>query len=117
MPSFAVTLSITAPVPPAHLSFIDGLFFLRPVASSVVKTMIFASWPPSSTTLCTSGCSRSTARLTAFTSCTKRAPIRAPTAAPPEPVTNTRNAFVGSPGKRAMIALSISRHFSGCRVS
>ena len=56
MPSLALTLSMTAPVPPAHLSFIDGIFFLRPVSGSVLKTMILASCPPSSITeLCTSG--------------------------------------------------------------
>ena len=66
---------MTAPVPPAHLSFIDGIFFLRPVSSSSLKTMIFASWPPSSMTEYTSGCSFSTASDTAVTSCTNLAPI------------------------------------------
>ena len=28
---------MTAPVPPAHLSFIDGIFFLRPVSSSIFE--------------------------------------------------------------------------------
>ena len=32
--SLALILSITAPVPPAHLSFIDGIFFLRPLSAS-----------------------------------------------------------------------------------
>ena len=38
-------------MPPAHLSFIDGIFFLRPVSGSVLKMMILASCPPSSLTL------------------------------------------------------------------
>ena len=67
---------MTAPVPPAHLSFIDGIFFLRPVFSSSLKTMIFASCPPSSITEFTSGCSFSTASETAVTSCTNFAPTR-----------------------------------------
>jgi hypothetical protein len=50
MRSLALILSMTAPVPPAHLSFIDGIFFFLPVSSSVLKMMIFASWPPSSMT-------------------------------------------------------------------
>ena len=66
---------MTAPVPPAHLSFIDGIFFLRPVCGSSLKTMIFASWPPSSMTECTSGWSVSTASDTAVTSCTNFAPM------------------------------------------
>ena len=66
---------MTAPVPPAHLSFIEGIFFLRPVSSSSLKTMIFASCPPSSMTEYTSGCSFSTASETAVTSCTNFAPI------------------------------------------
>ena len=41
---------MTAPVPPAHLSFIDGIFVFFPVSGSSLKMMIFASWPPSSTT-------------------------------------------------------------------
>jgi hypothetical protein len=68
MRSLALILSITAPVPPAHLSFIDGIFFLRPVSGSSLKTMIFASWPPSSITEPAFGCIFSTAKQTAFTS-------------------------------------------------
>ena len=50
MRSLALILSMTAPVPPAHLSFIDGIFFLRPVSGSFLKMMILASCPPSSIT-------------------------------------------------------------------
>ena len=50
MRSLALILSMTAPVPPAHLSFIEGIFFLRPVLGSSLKMMILASWPPSSIT-------------------------------------------------------------------
>src|SRR5207247_4056390 len=41
--SLALILSITAPVPPAHLSFIDWLFFLRPLSVSDLTTVIFSS--------------------------------------------------------------------------
>ena len=37
MRSLALILSMTAPVPPAHLSFIDGIFFFRPVSGSVLE--------------------------------------------------------------------------------
>ncbi len=50
MCSLALILSMTAPVPPAHLSFIDGIFFFLPVSGSSLKMMILASWPPSSMT-------------------------------------------------------------------
>src|SRR5579864_7875694 len=50
MRSLALILSMTAPVPPAHLSFIDGIFFLRPVSGSFLKMMILASCPPNSIT-------------------------------------------------------------------
>ena len=53
--SLALILSITAPVPPAHLSFIDGILVFLPVSGSSLKMMIFASWPPSSTTEPASG--------------------------------------------------------------
>ena len=55
MRSLALILSMTAPVPPAHLSFIEGIFFLRPVSGSSLKMMILASCPPSSTTEPASG--------------------------------------------------------------
>ena len=61
-------LSIVAPVPLAHLSFMEHTGILFPVAASSWNTMILASCPPSSTTLPTSGCIRSTASVTAFTS-------------------------------------------------
>ena len=82
---------MTAPVPPAHLSFIEGIFFLRPVSSSSLKTMIFASCPPSSITEYTSGWSFSTASETAVTSCTNFAPIMfGQIPPPPEPVMKMR---------------------------
>ena len=77
--SLALILSMTAPVPPAHLSFIEGIFFLRPVSGSGLNTMIFASWPPSSITELTSGCCFSTASETALTSWTNFAPMNRPT--------------------------------------
>jgi hypothetical protein len=50
MRSLALILSMTAPVPPAHLSFMEGSFFFLPVSGSSLKMMILASWPPSSMT-------------------------------------------------------------------
>ena len=60
---------MTAPVPPAHLSFIDTVLRDRPSLSSS-KMMILASWPPSSMMVRTSGWRRSTASATAATSWT-----------------------------------------------
>ena len=61
-------LSMVAPVPEAHLSFIEVMAVFCPVSSFFLKMMIFASWPPSSQTEPTSGCSVSTASVTALTS-------------------------------------------------
>ena len=74
MPTLIRHLSIVAPVPDAHLSFIEAIARLSPVCSFSLKMMIFASWPPSSITVPTSGCSCSTAIVTALTSCTNFAP-------------------------------------------
>ena len=41
---------MVAPVPDAHLSFIDASAVLSPVFSSFLNMMIFASCPPSSMT-------------------------------------------------------------------
>ena len=68
-------LSMVAPVPDAHLSFIEVMAVLSPVSSFFLKMMILASCPPSSTTEPTSGCSFSTASVTALTSCTNFAPM------------------------------------------
>ena len=68
MPTLIMHLSIVAPVPDAHLSFIDAIAVLSPVSLFSLKMMIFASWPPSSTTDPASGCSVSTAKVTEFTS-------------------------------------------------
>ena len=43
--SLALILSITAPVPPAHLSFIDGILVFLPVSGSSLKMMIFVLAP------------------------------------------------------------------------
>ncbi len=48
-------LSIVAPVPDAHLSFMDAVAVLLLVLLSSLNMMILASWPPSSITLRTSG--------------------------------------------------------------
>jgi hypothetical protein len=42
-PTLIMHLSMVAPVPDAHLSFIDGEAVFSPVFSSVLKMMIFAS--------------------------------------------------------------------------
>ena len=90
MPTFSTHLSIVAPVPDAHLSFIDVCAVLSPVSWFCLNMMILASWPPSSITLPTSGWSFSTAIVTAFTSWTNFAPICGAIGLPPEPVMNTR---------------------------
>jgi hypothetical protein len=77
MPTLIRHLSIVAPVPDAHLSFMEvtAVFSGRPSSPfDSRKMMIFASCPPSSITLPTSGWRRSTASVTALTSCTNRAP-------------------------------------------
>jgi hypothetical protein len=98
------------------LSFIDGIFFLRPVSGSSLKTMILASWPPSSMTELTSGCIFSTASETAVTSCTNFAPISGAMLLPPEPVMNTRalSPLIPSSASRRPRNSSV---FSGCFVS
>ncbi len=86
MPTLIMHLSIVAPVPEAHLSFIELIACFSPVLSLGTKMMIFASCPPSSTTEPTSGWSSSTASVTAFTSWTKLAPMGAARGPAPEPV-------------------------------
>ncbi len=54
-PTLMTHLSMVAPVPDAHLSFIEVMAVLPPVSSFFLKMMIFASWPPSSHTDPTSG--------------------------------------------------------------
>ena len=114
--SLAVILSMTAPVPPAHLSFMLGNFLFRPVDGSGIQMMILASWPPSSMTLPASGWSVSTARETAFTSWTNRAPMKGARTFPPLPVMKARG---GSPrrGNRRSIASRNPSVFSAWRVS
>ncbi len=68
MPTLIMHLSMVAPVPEAHLSFIEAIAVLSPVCLFSLKMMIFASWPPSSMTDPASGCNISTAKVTAFTS-------------------------------------------------
>ena len=113
----ALILSMTAPVPPAHLSFIEGIFFLRPVSGSFLKMMILASWPPSSITDPHSGYSFSTASETALTSCTNFAPRNLPSPLPPEPVMNMREFSALNPSISVSKRLQNSRTFSGCLVS
>ncbi len=108
-------LSIVAPVPDAHLSFIDAIAVLPP-SSLALKTMIFASCPPSSMTLPTSGCRCSTASVTAFTSCTNFAPLGAAIGPAPEPVTNMRQPPAGTSGNSAVMRSRNSRTDSGCFV-
>ena len=109
-------LSMVAPVPEAHLSFMEGAAVFSPVFSLRWKMMIFASCPPSSITEPTSGCSVSTASVTELTSCTNFACIGTINGAAPEPVTKTRHSSFGERGKAASMASIISSTFSGCRV-
>ena len=113
-------LSMVAPVPEAHLSFIEAMEVL-PVSSPAssrasLKMMILASWPPSSITEPTSGCSCSTARVTAFTSCTNFEPSGATSGPEPEPVMKVRMLPGARLGKWLPMATSISSTFSACLV-
>jgi hypothetical protein len=74
---------------------------------------IFASCPPSSITDRHSGCSFSTARLTAATSWTNLPPSCGASGPPPEPVTNRRNA-PGGCSRSASILRRSSRVRSAC---
>ncbi len=114
-PTLIMHLSMVAPVPEAHLSFMEGTAVRSPF-SSRGKRMIFASCPPSSTALPASGCSRSTARLTALTSCTNLAPKGAASGPAPEPVMKTRHLSRGEAGSARSSASSCSSSVSGCRV-
>ena len=115
-PTLSMHLSMVAPVPEAHLSFIEGEAVLSPVFSSFLKMMILASWPPSSMTLPTSGWRFSTARVTALTSWTNLAPRPAHSGAAPEPVMKTRHDARGEAGNAASMASISSTTFSGCLV-
>ena len=106
---------MVAPVPDAHLSFMEGTAVFSPFAPSV-NMMILASWPPSSMTLLQSGCFFSTASVTALTSCTNFAPIPAQSGAAPEPVMNTRHLSRGDCGKCSSMRSRNSSTFSGCLV-
>ncbi len=57
-PTLSMHLSIVAPVPDAHLSFIEVMAVLSPVFSFFLNMMIFASWPPSSITTADVGVER-----------------------------------------------------------
>ena len=120
MPTLSKHLSIVAPVPDAHLSFIEAMAVLPPVSSFFLKMMIFASWPPSSMTEPTSGCRFSTASVTALTSWTNFAPIGAASGPAPEPVMKVRIADLplprGTLGNAASMRSRNSSTFSGCFV-
>ncbi len=115
-PTLIMHLSIVAPVPDAHLSFIDALAVFSPLFSSVLKMMIFASCPPSSMTEPTSGWSFSTASVTELTSCTNLPPRPAQRGAAPDPVMKIRHWLFGELGNDCSMSRSISATFSGCLV-
>ncbi len=115
-PTLIMHLSMVAPVPEAHLSFMLVVAVFAPVFVSCLNMMILASCPPSSITLSTSGCLCSTAIVTAFTSCTNLPPVGAAIGPEPEPVTNMRNDSGARSGNAARIASSSSSTFSGCLV-
>ncbi len=116
IPTLIMHLSIVAPVPDAHLSFIEVMACFSPVSSLTLKMMILASCPPSSTTLPTSGWRDSTAIVTALTSCTKRAPICGAIGPAPDPVMKTRQVSRGTAAKSASMRRMNSATHSGCRV-
>ncbi len=111
-------LSMVAPVPDAHLSFMDAVAVFPPPFSSFLNMMIFASCPPSSMTEPTSGCRCSTDSVTAFTSWTNFPPVGAQMGAEPEPVRNIRHwpAATDTSGNAARIVSSIDITYSGCFV-
>ncbi len=109
-------MSIVAPVPDAHLSFMEALAVFSPDSPSVLNMMIFASCPPSSMTEPTSGCRCSTASVTALTSWTNFPPVGVHSGPEPEPVRNIRQPPAGWLGKAARIASSIDWTYSGCFV-
>jgi hypothetical protein len=86
---------MVAPVPDAHLSFMDAVGVFSPDFSSFLNMMIFASCPPSSMTEPTSGCRCSTASVTALTSWTNLPPVGAHSGAAPDPVMNIRQPDAG----------------------
>ena len=106
---------MVAPVPLAHLSFIEAMAVFSP-RSLFLKMMIFASWPPSSMTLPTSGCRCSTASDTALTSCTNLPPVGPHKGPEPEPVRNIRQSPVFIPGNAPAMVSSIESTYSGCFV-
>ena len=89
--NLALILSITVPVPPAHLSFMLSIFLFEFLSTEALNRMILASCPPSSMTDPAAGCKYSTASDTAFTSCMKRAFKWLVSAPPPLPVITSRN--------------------------
>ena len=115
-PTLMTHLSMVAPVPEAHLSFIEVMAVLPPVSSFFLKMMILASCPPSSQTEPTSGCSVSTARVTAFTSWTNFDPMCGPIGAPPEPVMKVRIWSFGMFGKATAMRSRNDRTNSACLV-
>jgi len=116
MPTLIMHLSIVAPVPEAHLSFIEAMAVLSPVFWFSLKTMILASWPPSSTTEPASGCNVSTAKVTEFTSCTNFAPSGPSSGFAPEPVMNTRTSFDPRSARMASMRTMKSSTHSACLV-
>ena len=113
MPTLIRHLSIVAPVPDAHLSFIDAIARLVARLSVSLNMMILASWPPSSITLPTSGCSCSTAIVTALTSCTNFAPSGAASGPAPEPVMKMRMWSSGTCGNASPIGDEQLQHLLG----
>src|SRR5690606_30661793 len=103
-PTLIMHLSMVAPVPEAHLSFIEVDAVFCPVLASSLNMMILASCPPSSMTLSTSGCRCSTASVTEFTSCTNLAPVGGQMGPEPDPVANIRHLSEGWLGNAAKMA-------------
>ena len=117
-PTLIMHLSMVAPVPDAHLSFIDGdgglvaglLVLLEHDDLGVLPAELDDAEP-------TSGCRCSTASVTALTSCTNLPPVgareRRRARAGEEDAPRRR---AGESGNAAAIASSSSSTFSGCFV-
>ena len=108
---------MVAPVPDAHLSFIDAIAVLSPVFSSSLNMMILASCPPSSMTLADVGVQVLDGERDRVDFLDELAAGRvAQSGAEPEPVRNMRQPSFGWFGNAARIVSSSSSTFSGCFV-
>ena len=110
-PTLMTHLSMVAPVPDAHLSFIEVMAVLPPVSSFFLKMMILASWPPSSHDRADVGVQRLDRqgdRVHLLHELRRR--CAAPIGAPPEPVMKVRICSFGEVRERRGDALQEGEH-------